>query len=116
MPEAPLRGLLRRGRPAEAERNGGLIKFALDGVDGASLVEAECLITEVEAGSLEAKALGDSIAALNVKLSVCVEVDVAAGTLESEDGVSVRRSVDVGVVVELNVGVVMAGGESDGGV
>ena len=35
---------LRRRCPAEAERNGGLIKFALDGVDGASLVEAECLI------------------------------------------------------------------------
>jgi len=27
-----------------SRKNGGLIKFALDGVDGASLVEAECLI------------------------------------------------------------------------
>src|SRR5229473_7423389 len=95
--------LLRGGRPAHAKRNGGLIKFALDRVDGVSLVEAENLVTEVEAGSLKAKALGDSVAALNVKLRVCVEVDVAGRTVNAKDWVLVGRRVRVGVVVELNV-------------
>src|SRR6267378_3165984 len=108
MPGAPLKYLLRQRCPAEAERNGGLIKFALDGIDGAALVEAESLITEVQAGSLEAKTLVYAIAALNVKLCVCVEIDVAARAPESQDGVFVRCRVDVGVVVELYVGVVMA--------
>src|SRR5260370_42210586 len=46
--------LLGRRRPTHAERNSGLIEFALDGIDPAALVETENIVTEVQAGSLEA--------------------------------------------------------------
>src|SRR5260370_4204914 len=114
MPGAPRKRLLRRGCPAEGERNCGLIEFALDGIDGAALVEAENLVTEVQAGSLEAKALGDAIATLDVILRVGVEIDVARRTFDSEDWISVRRGVGVGVVVERYVGIIVAHGEAHG--
>src|SRR5713226_1195072 len=105
--------LLRGGRPAHAERNSGLIEFALDGIDAAALVEAEDLVAEVQARGLEAKALGDSVAALDVKLSVGVEVDVARRSINTKNGVLVSRRVRVGVVVELNVSVIVAHGETN---
>src|SRR6202795_95371 len=113
-PSARLRFLFRRGGPADAERHGWLIEFALDGIDAAALVEAERLVAEVQAGSLKAKALGDTIAALNVVLGVGEEIDVAARAPESKDGIAVGGRVHVGVVVERNVGIVVADGEANG--
>jgi len=103
-----------RRRSSGSLRKPWAYKFALDGVDGAALVEAEYLVAEVQAGSLKAEALVDAIAALDVKLGVGVEVDVTKRTLDSKDGILVGCSVDVGVVVELNVGVVMASGKAHG--
>src|SRR5260370_30902801 len=98
--------MLRGGCPAEAKGNSGLIEFALNGVDGAAIVETEYLVGEVQAGSHELQPLMYAKASLNVVLRVGVEVIVSGWPFQSQD-----RIVGSGVCLEIvsrDVGVVMA--------
>ena len=53
-----------------------VIVFALDGVDGTALVKAKDLVAQVQSVAEDAKSLVETVAALNVKLRVSVEIDV----------------------------------------
>src|SRR5260370_2197712 len=67
---------MQRG-PTHAGGDGRLVKFALDHVLGAAVIEAEDLIIDVKSIHDRGQAVPHSHATLGIELEVCVEVVVA---------------------------------------
>src|SRR5260370_8891574 len=67
---------MQRG-PTHAGGDGRLVKFALDHVLGAAVIEAEDLIIDVKSIHDKGQAVPHSHATLGIELEVCVKVVVA---------------------------------------
>ncbi len=104
------------GRPTEAAAKGLFIKLALDGVDGASLVEAEYFVVEVKAVGNGSESFGELVGSLKIDLKVAVEVLVTVGALQAASAAALGYGAGVssGVVVSEDLGLVVGHAEADG--
>ena len=87
-------------RPAEAKCESAAIVFALIGVDGAALIEAEYFIVQVEDGGDKFEPAPDAVAPLEVDLRMRIRIVIPVRSPQAEIGA--RR-----VVILVNVGIVV---------
>src|ERR1035438_4728073 len=75
-PTTKLASAFERG-PAQPGADGGMVELALVRPDGATVIESENLVRQVQSINYEFESFGQAIAALHVELKVTVQVVVA---------------------------------------
>src|SRR5258708_37683785 len=98
----PVKLLFRRRSPAHPENDGWLVELALDRIDRTSLVEPKHFVAKVQTRDDQLQSLVHPVAALNVELRVGVEVNVAVGPFQTENGVIIGANLLVVETIKIS--------------